>query len=255
MRTTKVYDLPLRLFHWLFAGFFVVSFIIGKTVDDDSVIFSYHMISGILLTGLVIWRLAWGFLGSHHSRFFNFPLNLLELKDYFYGILSGSRRKWAGHNPASSWASIAMFALALGLGTTGYLMTSNQGNSFDMEDIHELLAHGFLVVVILHVAGIALHTLRHKDGIAFSMIDGKKSEVDMTPAIPSPRPVAAVVLLGLVLSSAVYLFSQFDSQTRALNLMGTTLQLGESENENENTGADSQMSDTTEPKETENDDD
>jgi cytochrome b len=253
MRTTKVYDLPLRLFHWLFAGFFVVSFIIGKTVDDDSVIFSYHMISGILLIGLVIWRLAWGFLGSYHSRFLNFSLNPLELKDYFSGILSGSRRKWAGHNPASSWASIAMFALALGLGSTGYMMTSNQGNSFDLKEIHELLAHGFLVVVILHVAGIALHTLRHKDGIAFSMIDGKKSEVDMTPALPSTRRVAAVILLGLVLSSAVYLLSQFDSQTRTLNLMGTTLQLGETENENE--GTETQQPNHVESKETENDND
>lgn len=251
MRTTKVYDLPLRFFHWLFVSFFVVSFIIGKTVDDDSVIFSYHMISGILLTGLVIWRLGWGLVGSRHSRFSNFSLNPRELKDYFMGLLSGSRQKWAGHNPASSWASLTMFALALGLGTTGYLMTSGQGNNFELEDIHELLAHGFLVVVLLHVAGLVLHTLRHKDGIAFSMIDGNKSDVELDQAIPSTRRGASVILIGLVLASAVYLLSQFHKQTRTLNLFGTTLQLGE----NESSPSESQQPHNSESSENENDDD
>ena len=60
MRTTLVYDLPTRLFHWLFSGLFLLSFVITKTVDDESLVFSYHMLSGLLLGGLVLWRVFWG---------------------------------------------------------------------------------------------------------------------------------------------------------------------------------------------------
>lgn len=66
-----------------------------------------------------------------------------------------------------------MIAMAAGLGLTGYLMTSGPDKE-TFEDIHELLANGLFVVAVLHIAGIVLHTLRHKEVIGLSMIDGKK---------------------------------------------------------------------------------
>lgn len=47
MKAKRVYDLPTRVFHWLFATLFVVAFTIGNTVDDESLVFSYHMIAGL----------------------------------------------------------------------------------------------------------------------------------------------------------------------------------------------------------------
>ena len=99
MRSTLIYDLPTRIFHWVFVSLFLTSFVIGKTVDDESVVFSYHMISGLLLGGLVLWRIFWGLFGSKHAQFTGFNLNPLHLKDYFFGILSGSKKRWSGHNP------------------------------------------------------------------------------------------------------------------------------------------------------------
>ncbi|NUN06946.1 MAG: cytochrome b/b6 domain-containing protein [Bdellovibrio sp.] len=232
MRSHLVYDLPTRLFHWLFSGLFLLSFVIAQTVDDESVIFSYHMLAGFMLGGLVVWRLLWGIVGSQHARFTGFNLNPLQLKDYFLGILSGSKKRWIGHNPASSWAAVTMFALALGLAITGYLMST--GNKEAFEDIHEFLANTFIVVVVLHVAGIILHTVRHQDAIALSMIDGKKEAATSDTSIPSSRPFAAVLLVALVAAGGIYLFKNFDSQNQTLGIFGQTLQLGENESESEN---------------------
>lgn len=227
MRSTLVYDLPTRLFHWFFSGLFLLSFVIAKTIDDESLIFSYHMLSGLLLSGLVIWRIAWGIIGSEHARFSGYNLNPIHLKDYFLGILSGSKKRWLGHNPASSWAAITMFTLALGLAITGYLMSI--GNKESFEDIHEFMANTFIVVVVLHVAGVILHSIRHQDAIALSMIDGKKEVSTSSSGIPSSRRFAAIILLGLVMSGGLFLFKHFDSQNRTLTIFGQTLQLGENE--------------------------
>lgn len=231
MRSTQVYDLPTRLFHWLFSGLFLLSFVIAKTVDDESLAFSYHMLSGLLLGGLVIWRIIWGVIGTEHSRFSGFNLNPLHLKDYFLGILLGSKKRWLGHNPASSWAAITMFALALGLASTGYLMST--GNKETFEDIHEFMANTFILVIIAHIAGVILHSIRHQDALALSMIDGKKETTLPAKSIVSSRPFAALLLLVLVISGGLYLLRNFDSQNRTLNAFGQTLQLGENENENE----------------------
>lgn len=235
MRTTLVYDLPTRLFHWLFSGLFLLSFVIAKNIDDESLIFSYHMLSGLMLGGLVLWRIVWGFIGSEHARFFGFNLNPLQLKDYFLGILSGSKKRWPGHNPASSWAAMTMFTLALSLAITGSLMST--GNKEAFEDIHEFMANTFIVVAILHVAGVILHSIRHQDMIALSMVDGKKEISESGAAISSSRFFATALLLAFVISSGTYIFKNFDSQNRTLTVFGQTLQLGENETE-ENEGID-----------------
>lgn len=228
MRRHLVYDLPTRFFHWLFAGLFLIGFTISKTVDDDSPWFSYHMLAGLALGFLVLLRVIWGFLGTKHAKFSDFALNPKELIGYFKGILSGEKRLWSGHNPASSWAAIVMMSLALGLAITGYLMTSGP-NKDTFEDIHELFANGFIVVVVLHIAGIILHTIRYHEMIGLSMIDGKKADVPQGQAISSAKPAVGVLFLGLFVVFGIYLFKNYDSHNQSLQFLGTTLQLGENE--------------------------
>lgn len=229
MRQQLVYDLPTRIFHWLFAGLFLPGFVIAKTIDDDSIWFSYHSMAGLTLGFVVLLRIVWGFIGAKHAKFFNFALNPQDLMGYFKGILAGDKKRWAGHNPASSWAAILMMLMALGLAVTGYLMTSGADKE-SFEDIHELLANGFIIVTVLHVAGIVLHTLRHKEMIGLSMVDGRKSEVGASETIASSRSAMGILLIGLVVTFGIYLFKNFDSKTRSLQFFGTTLQIGENEN-------------------------
>ena len=69
MKKSLAYDLPLRIFHWLFALLFVTAFVMGKTVDDDSSLFSYHMMAGLSTGFILTLRIVWGFIGTVYSRF------------------------------------------------------------------------------------------------------------------------------------------------------------------------------------------
>lgn len=230
MRKVLVYDLPMRLFHWLFAGFFITAYAIANLVDDDSARFSLHMLAGIGMVFVIILRIVWSLVGTRHARLGDLALNPVQLLAYFKGMFSSASRRWIGHNPASSWAAVAMVGLGLGLGVTGYLMATGSESGW-LEETHEILAHAFLVVVLLHIAGVAAHVLRHRDHLQTSMITGKKqaSAEDQQPVRAVPLAGLAFVLLtGLFMG---YLLQHYDAQTRSLNLFGTTLQLGENEQE------------------------
>lgn len=238
MRQQLVYDLPTRFFHWLFVSLFLTAFVIAKTVDDESVVYSYHKMAGLTLGFLVVLRIIWGFVGTQHARFSGFALRPVELVEYLKGIVTGNKKRWAGHNPASSWAAIVMMAMALGLATTGYLMTSGP-NKETFEDIHEILANGILITAIMHITGLSLHTMRHKDMIGLSMMDGKKDGISNQEVIASTKPVFSILLVSFVIGFAVLLAKNFNPQTRSLQLFGTTLQLGENKSESESLQQDS----------------
>ncbi len=238
MGTTKVYDLPTRLFHWMFVGLFVTAFLIAKTVDDESAVFSYHMLMGIVLSFIVGLRILWGIVGSHYARFSSYALNPRELMDYFEQLLTGKTPAYAGHNPASSWAAILMIIFALGLGLTGCLM-STEGNKETYEDVHELLANGFLVTALAHVAGVTLHTLRYRDWIGLSMITGNKKLVGSQKSLPHSHSGVALVFVALVVGWVANLYKNYDPQTQTLNLFGNPLIMGESKNEGDEKNEDS----------------
>jgi cytochrome b len=228
-----VYDLPTRIFHWLFVALFVTAFVIAKTIDDESVTFSYHMIAGMTLSFLVVLRIIWGIIGTKHAKFSGFALNPTDLIGYATGFFSGSKRRWAGHNPASSWAAVVMMTLALCLGITGYRMATGPENH-DIKEIHETLATLFLIVALTHVAGIIIHTVRHKELIGLSMVDGKKDNLGSGQTIGDPKNLVGIIGLAMVLAWATTLLVKFDPSTRSLTLFGTHLQLSENEEDHKN---------------------
>ncbi len=227
MKRILVWDLPVRVFHWLLAASFLGAFAIANLVDDESTLFVVHMWLGGIVAFMVLLRLVWGLVGSRHARFGGFALSPKALVEYVKGTISGKGERHAGHNPASSFAAIAMFVLALGLALTGALMSSG-GEAF--EEIHEVLAWTMMAIVALHVAGIVLHTMRHRENIALSMISGRKLG-EPAAAIESPRALVAVAFLGLTGLWAGALYDGYDAAGRqvTLPLVGQTLKLGEAE--------------------------
>lgn len=253
MRNQLAYDIPTRFFHWLFAGLFIAATFITKVIDDESPLFSYHMLIGLTLSFVVILRILWGFIGTRYARFNSFRLSPGALIQYFSDVLTKKSQRNLGHNAASSWSTLTMMVLALALGITGYQMTSG-GDKEAFEDIHELLANAFLIVAVLHVVGITVHTLKHKDAIGFSMIDGKKEAVIGEDPISSSRPMMGLIFLILTAGFAMNLIRNYDSQTQTLNLFGTTFQLGENESEEEEEGgAQENMGETGEDEEGDDD--
>jgi tellurite resistance protein TehA-like permease len=117
-----------------------------------------------------------------------------------------------------------MLGLTLGLGVSGALMSSNEA----FEEVHEVLAYALLAVVIVHVAGVIWHTIRHRENITASMIHGTK-EGEAAEGISSIHPLAAVVFLALTAGWAGLLVARYDATTRtvAMPSIGVRLQLGE----------------------------
>ncbi len=228
MEKTKVYDLPTRIFHWLFAALFLGAFFIVKAIDDDSPAYAYHMLFGLVLALTVVLRIVWGFVGSRYARFSSFALRPSDLFQYFKQFVTGKTARTLGHNPASSWAAIIMMMLALGLALTGYGMTSG-GNKEVLEDVHELLANTFIIVVIAHVAGVILHTLRHRDWIGLSMVNGKKQSIEGETGIGRSHRGVALLFLVIVGAFVFHLSKNYDARTQSLNLFGSTLALSEPE--------------------------
>ncbi|MEN9529702.1 MAG: hypothetical protein RI932_1575 [Pseudomonadota bacterium] len=230
MFKSLVYDLPTRLFHWLFAGFFLVAFFIAKNFGENSPWFAFHSLCGLMVAGLVFFRVLWGIFGTRHARFSGFSLKPAHLRNYLWGVLKGSKKLWAGHNPASSWAALVMFFLSLGLAFTGYQITS--GNELEaLEEIHEMLANGFMIVAATHVGGVILHSFRHRDQIAVSMLTGKKSGVEASESIGGHQTLVGIVLLILLAVWGNFVFQNYDSTKGTLQFFGRELQLFESDAE------------------------
>lgn len=228
MNKTRAYDLPVRIFHWAFVVLFVTSFTIANVIDDDSWVFAYHMLSGILMVSVVLLRIVWGFVGSKTSRFSSFVMSPVALLRYLKSIVSGQSKRYLGHNPASSYVAVILMLFALCLGFSGLMMVFDINKHF-FEELHELLANGFLIVVILHITGGVLHQIKHKDGLLSSMVSGNKAEVDGAEPIKSNRSGFALFYILFIISFGGYLLSNFDANSGKLTVLGQQIQLSEDE--------------------------
>ena len=234
MKRILVWDLPTRLFHWLLAGGFITAFVIANVADDEGALFPVHMLVGLTLAFIVVLRVVWGFVGTRYARFRSFLFGPKAVIGYLRGVASGTGKRHIGHNPGSSVAIFAILVLVLGLAVTGIL--TGEGSEA-AEEIHELLAYALLVAAIAHVLGIAIHTWRHRENIAVTMVNGHK-EGEPGAAIASAKPVVALVFLVLTGLVGWRLAAGYDATTKQLSLplIGATLHLGEAEDEGEHGG-------------------
>ena len=224
-----IWDLPTRLFHWILAAGFAISAILALGMGDDSPLFPYHAIIGLTIALMVVLRIMWGIVGTRYARFGSFIFGPGAVLEYMRSALFGGGKRHIGHNPGSAIAIFALLALVLALAVTGFMM--GQGNEA-IKEVHEILAWVTVGVVVVHVLGVALHTIRHRENITASMFNGRK-HAEPSEAITSARPIIAVVFLALSGAWAVGLVRNYNpaTQTTMLPLLGTSLQLGENENE------------------------
>ncbi len=229
MSKQLVWDAPTRMFHWLFAGGFAVAAVIALLFDDSSPVFPYHAIIGLAITLMVCLRVVWGLVGSRYARFSTFAFGPAAVARYIKGALFGIARTYIGHNPGSAYAVFAMLVLMISLAVTGIMM--GRGNE-NVKELHEVLAYGMIGVVIAHILGVVFHTIRHRENIIASMIHGKK---DCEPAegIRSSHQVLGAVFLAVVGAWTIGLVRNFDPMTGTARLpvLGTSLQVGEAEND------------------------
>jgi len=211
-----LWDAPTRILHGAMAALFTAAFSIALLASEHSPAFVLHSALGLLLGGVVLVRLVWGLVGSRPSRFGTFLHSPAALLRYLREAWRGADRPVAGHNPGAGYAAWAMLLLSLGLAGTGLAMGAGQGWA---EEVHEALAYTLLGVVVLHLAGLAWHTLRHREAIALSMVHGRR-RIDASGSIPSSRPVAAVLVTLTLAGAALLVAKGLDTGQGTLALPG-----------------------------------
>jgi cytochrome b len=225
MTRILVWDIPARLFHAAFAASLTASISIGFLVDDDEPLFQLHMIFGIVALCLLLIRLVMGLVGSRYSRFSSFPLHPREVVGYMISAVVSKTKRYAGNNPGSAMAAVLMFLLVPALFISG----SGYGGE-EFEELHETFAWALLAVVVLHLAGLAWHTLRHRENISLAMVTGKK-DGKVEDAISSSHAVWGVIIAILAGAWIAALFAGHDAGTATVKVpgIGVTLRLGENE--------------------------
>lgn len=188
-----VWDLPVRVFHWTLAASFAGAYALADTERLRNV----HVTLGYTAVGLIAFRLLWGFMGTQHARFASFRYAPAQAVAYLREILTGRARRYVGHNPAGSWAVYALLALGLATGASGYLHYSGIGGE-GMEEVHEACANLWLMLVGLHLVGVVVSSLAHRENLVRAMLTGRK-----TGAGSGARSGAPVVAVGLALAAAV----------------------------------------------------
>lgn len=182
MTKTKVWDLPVRVFHWTLAGAFTGAYLLAESERQRQI----HVMFGYTVLGLVAFRLLWGFVGTRWARFSSFLYSPRSAVGYVQDLARGRAAEYTGHNPAGSYAIWAILGLAVATGITGW-MNLNEIGGEAVEEIHELFANGWLVVVGVHIAGVIASSFAHRQNLARSMVTGYKETSSPGAVDSAPR--------------------------------------------------------------------
>ena len=168
-RKILVWDLPTRLFHWLLAASFLGAFLTAESEYWRDI----HVALGYTVVGLIAFRLLWGLVGTRYARFSSFAFGPAKVMAYARSLLSGAPQHYVGHNPAGSWVIYGLLVLGLLAGASGYATYNEIGGEW-LEELHEGVANTMLALVGVHVAGVLVSSLLHRENLVRAMIDGYK---------------------------------------------------------------------------------
>lgn len=168
-RTVAVWDLPLRLWHWALAAS-VLGAWFTPTVYD-----SLHRILGYTVLGLLAFRLVWGFRGSRYSRFRMVGVRLRAAPGYLWNLRRGMTGRYIGLNPAGTLMLVALLlSLAVSAITGAMSVTVTFFGVWWIEDTHAYASDAVIVLVVLHVVGVALMGILQRENLVRAMITGRK---------------------------------------------------------------------------------
>ncbi len=173
MRTRRVWDPAVRVLHWALAASFALGWATTEWLGD------WHQAVGYAALAMVVVRIAWGFVGPHYARFAQFMRGPRVTLDFARRMLAGREARYLGHNPLGACMVLALFACIGGLALTGWLYTTDRfWGDETVERIHLALAWTTVALVVMHVAGVALASFRHRENLLAAMLTGNKREAN-----------------------------------------------------------------------------
>lgn len=208
-----VWDLPVRLFHWLL----VISLIAAwYTSDGERDLINYHLQIGYFILGLVLFRIIWGVLGTKYAIFSQFIPTRLELKNYIQQFKQKQNYTTLGHNPLGGLMVILMLLLVLSQAISGLFMDDDiftsgpyyESVSSSVQELMALIHHNvfdvILIISLLHVSAIFYYLLVKKINLIKPMFTGYKlSDKEKSNGIKSSKLLLSFIVILVV---AVFLY-------------------------------------------------
>jgi len=179
-----VWDPLVRFFHWSLVSAFTIAYI----TEDE--LLTIHSWAGYLIMGLLTIRFIWGFIGTRYARFSDFCYRTETIKQFIKDTLRLKAKRYLGHNPAGG-AMVFLLMISLFITTTtgilllgadeqsgplaDWFVQSNSLWASLFEEVHEFFANFTLFLIIIHIAGVLVESLIHKENLVSAMISGFKS--------------------------------------------------------------------------------
>lgn len=180
----KVWDPVVRLGHWALVAGVSTAYL----VEDHSL--DVHVWAGYVVAAVVIVRVLWGFVGPRYARFTDFVRPPTVVLRHLADELRHRAVRHLGHNPAggamivvllvclavTAGSGLVLYAVEEGAGPLAPLLAGRIGGEAEdvLEVVHELGANLTMALVVLHVLGVLLGSLAHRENLVWSMITGRK---------------------------------------------------------------------------------
>lgn len=179
MKHITVWDLPLRIFHWLLVGLVVAATVSAKLGGNA---LDWHVRFGLATLALLIFRVLWGFIGGTHAKFANFIRGPRTVLAY----IKGTAEKPLGHNPIGALSVIAILLVLFLQAITGlfsnddiltegplYALVSKDTSDY-LTHIHTINQYIMYGLLALHIAAILYYRLFKKEDLVRPMLTGRK---------------------------------------------------------------------------------
>lgn len=176
----KVWDPLVRIFHWSLVLFFLTAYLSADELDQ------VHQWSGYGIAALVGFRILWGLIGTRHARFSNFIYGRTRIVRYLRSLLGSRPEHYYGHNPAGGAMVILMLLMLAAITFTGMALIAGEGSGplagtlvadlpeWLLEGVHEFLANSMVLLIAIHVAGVVISSLLHRENLVRAMLTGIK---------------------------------------------------------------------------------
>lgn len=207
----KVWDAPVRLFHWAVVLLIVVSYVsIQKSWME------IHFLSGYAMLALLLFRLAWGFVGSETARFRQFLRNPVRALEHLVQFGRREPDTEIGHNAAGGWMVIVLllllaFQVATGLCANDDVVSEGPLAKYAGKALSDRLSgwHSFnfnliLAAIGLHVLAILAYWIVKRHNLLRPMITGRKR---LPGNVRQPRMASPVLALALLVLAAMLVWT------------------------------------------------
>lgn len=208
---TLVWDWSVRLVHWLMV---ILIPLMWWTAEQGMM--AWHKRLGLLLFGLIVFRLFWGLAGAWTARFLPMINRLKSAPAYARELFMGRHRPSFGHNPMGVLSVMALiltlcvqvgtglFAVdvdGLESGPLGVLVSFDTGRW--SAEIHEQSFDILVAFIVLHIAAIIIYRFILKDDLIKPMVTGRRPREDFEDTtLPKNRFRPVIFALGASLAAA-----------------------------------------------------